>query len=686
MENQIEIYDDSSISALKGAERVRKRPEALLGSKGIEGALHGIVEIMGNALDEVSSGYGDRIDVQVYTDGSISIRDYGRGVPLGWNEKEQAWNWHLIYEETYAGGKYGDAQKELRAITDWSKFDYRAINYLFSVGLNGLGAAATQCSSEYFIVRSYRDGVMREMDYKEGNACLDELIEEKTSEPNGTFAKWKPDAQVFTDVNIPDDWVKRFCKQTSYVAEVEVHYINNRTKEDIVFPKSNILDSLVGDGEGIYDERFTHDVDASGDVCLCVSRVAIAPRVGNTKDRYFNNMIPVKGGVHSDAVNTAMKEFFTARGKEQDIKVNLSDYSNLLSVVISTMANKVSYRGQTKDSLDDWYIYTCIKQNLTTQLDIEWKKQSPWIQEVVEKCLAQAQKRKEIEALSKTIKVAEKATKARELPSKFTSCINYSKRGSTKGEVELWICEGDSAKGSIEKARDATYQCLFPIRGKSRNVFKSTVEQILDNEEIKGIISILGCGVDIGDEESFNIDNLRCDKIVFASDADVDGFHIRMLLFLIFYRLFPQLLYDGKVYIAETPRYMMTDINGDVHYCRDDHQRDLLIEKHGEDFFKKTDRFKGLGSVNASILRETTVQKGSRNLVQIKVDPDDMDIYDTIEVLFGRDTNRRKQAIMGALMEEGTESFDEVMSRMGELVANFAFEEDDEMEIVEVEY
>lgn len=654
-------YNDSSISQLKGAERVRLRPEALLGSKGVDGARHTIYEIIGNASDEKLAGYGEDLDIELHTDGSVSVRDYGRGVPLGWNEKEQNWNYYLIYEELYAGGKYDDYQDILREIKDWDNFKVTDFPYLFKVGLNGLGAAATQCTSEFCTVISYRDGISRRMDYENGVHILDELLEEKTDEPNGTYVHWKPDRRVFSDVEIGSKWLDKLCKSLSYVSGYNVRFTSKGSTKE--YKKSTIEDEMRNDtGFCQMSQNFNHSVDKDNDVCICYADVAIGK--GGRGNEFFNNRVEVKGGVHSDSVNAAQYEFLATLFKERGLRLNSSDYSGKMSFIVSTLCNKVSYRGQTKDSMDDVYVYQCVYDCILSTLQREYAKGSQWIVDIVQEVQRNIENRMAVAELSKNLKEVEKASKIGKTSDKFRSCDSYGKRPA---ETEFWILEGDSAGNSFKNARCPDYQCFLTIRGKSLNVFKSTIDKLISNKEIKDIISILGCGVDLGIEgfESFDISKLRVGKIIFASDADIDGKHIRMLLFLIFYKLFPQLLTDGYVYIANTPLHVLNLTDDTYVYCMDDEERDKKIAEIGNHRIKSITRFKGLGEVNANQLWDTTVNPETRNLTQIKIDKNDTDIYDVIECLFGKSTDRRKRAILSTMLGD---DYDTVMDSIDDIV------------------
>ena len=655
-------YDDNSIEKLDGAMRVRFRPEALLGSKGIDGARHTIYEIVGNATDEKLAGYGEELDISLHEDGSVSVRDYGRGVPLGWNEKLNDWNYYLIYEELYAGGKYNDYQDLLKGITDWNSFKVTDVPYLFKIGLNGLGAAATQYTSEYCIVESYRDGTMRRMDYKNGAHILDELIEEKTDKPNGTYVHWKPDSKVFMDVDIGAKWLERFCKSLSFVSGFTVRFWNKGKMHE--FPKSDIYKEMrESTGICIDSHNFTHTTDKTGDVCICFADIAIGK--GGRSNEYYNNSIEVRGGVHADGVVSAAQNFIQGVMKSYSLKANASDMAGKFSFIVSTLSNKVSYRGQTKDSLDDYYIYQCIFEAIYKTLKTEYEKGSAWIMDIVESIKRNVENRMAVEELSKNIKDIEKASKKGKVSEKFRTCELY---GVKPDQVEFWIMEGDSAGGSFGEARDPRYQCYLTIKGKSLNVYKATMDRLIANSEIKDIISALGCGVDLGIEgyESFNMSKLRVGKVIFGADADSDGKHIYILLLLIFLKLFPELLYEGRVYIAKTPLYAIRKLDDSFVYCMSEEERNAKIEElGGRGAIKEVKRFKGLGEVNADQLWETTVNPQTRHLLQIKIDRDDPDIYSVIECLFGKSVDQRRKVILDSMLGLG---YDDIQSSIDDTV------------------
>lgn len=656
MNNQ---YDDNSISQLKGAERVRLRPEALLGSNGIDGAKHTVNEIFANSTDEVLAGFGKKLEVMIYEDESISVRDYGRGVPLGWNSKENNWNYYLIYEELYAGGKYADKQEILRQVEEnngWADFKIQDYPYLIAIGLNGLGAAATQCTSEFFEVTSYRNGTASYMKYKAGTHVLDELKVFETTEPDGTFSHWKPDDRVFKETHIPAKWLEKKCASLSYLVGIEVT-LNYKGKVTVYEPKTLEEVMLENAKNCLALHNFTHVVDSEGDICICDATVALGSE--GKSNEYYLNISEMRGGVHSASFNMALSDFFARISKERGVKIKESDYAGKFSILVSTLANKMSLRGQTKDSADDAYIYNCLYTCIYNALVEEHQKGTEWVEEIVEDVVSAAQTRIAVAEMNKNLREVEKATKRHKPSEKFIPC-RYYKDGNHVEEIEVFIVEGDSAGNSALLARDSLFQCIMKIRGKSLNLYKASIEKMLANNEIKDISSALGCGIDLGLEEydSFDITKLKIGRVYFLTDADIDGKHIQMLLFLIFFKLFPQLLYEGRVFICQTPLYRLDLKNDEVIYCMSEKERNAKIQEIGSHNIRSESRFKGLGEMNPDVLWETTMNPANRKTISLKIDKNDTDIYDVLEVLFGKSTERRKREILGTMMDT---DYDEVM-------------------------
>lgn len=666
-------YDDSSIVQLKGAERFRMRPEMLLGSRNLNGAKHGLIEVVGNSLDEALSGYGDRLIIGMNEDESIYVRDFGRGVPLGWNEKEGKWNYFLIYMELYAGGKYSKNQEILRKLEEsngWDNFNLKDYNYLVTIGLNGVGASATCGTSRFFKVKSFRDGKVSKMDFIRGENQYPEPIVEDTDEPNGTYVCWKPDDEVFTDTNIPVKWLEGIAKSTAFISGMDVTFDNNG--EITEYKASSITDAMKESvGYASYRHAFKHVVDNEGDICICDAEITIGP--AGRKNEFFHNRVEVTGGSHSSGYNDGIASFFSTISREKGIRLRPEDYSSKLSTIISTLANKSSLRNQTKDSIDDMWIHLFLRDTVLDQLNLEYQKGQPWLLNVIDEAISDAKARIAATEMVKNVKEIEKSIKTHKTSQKFVTCRSYEKGDAAA--TEFFIVEGDSAMGGVLSARDSTYQCVLPIRGKSLNVYKATIDRLVANREIADFISILGTGIDMDIEgyKSFNEDALKVGKIIYLADGDIDGRHIEMLLTLILNKLFRPLMYTGKVYAAVAPLYTIRYSDGSKKYAYNEEEyRELKNLKP----IVSTTRNKGLGEMQPEELWESSMNPKTRKLVQIKIDEEDMSVYDTLEVLFGRSTEARKKAILGSML--GTDYAETVneMTSLSELIDQMDLDKD----------
>ena len=679
-DKNLNSYDIDSLKKLKGAEPIRKRPASMLGSGGLDGAKHTFWEIVGNALDEISSGYGDRIEVKYYPeDGSISVRDFGRGVPLTWSEKEQDWGWSMVYNTLYAGGKMDDPKTVLIGFDDWNNFKFSDYSYLASIGLNGVGAACSQFTSEYFDVVSYRDGKEYSMHFEKGYPAWEELHVSEQSQPNGTFVKWKPDSEVFTDVNITFAWLKTVCEDMSYVSGVDV--ILSDGKKEIVYPASNIKKRLEErTGSYVAESSFLHHEDLTDSdnnvvgVLVCEANVVMSEKGAGV--RFFNNQVKVVGGVHEDYSRHAIVEFYKAKGKEAGVKLLDGDILGQYSMIITTLANEKSYRGQTKDSIDNEYIGEAIFYAIDRLLNNSWLKEEAWCTKILDRAITAATIREAAKAAEAQIKEANKKINKPTMPSKFVSCEAMLE--GRYSEVELFLVEGDSAKGSTLAARDSRFQSILPIRGKSLNTAKASVERTLNNKEAVEIMNVIGAGMTVEEEgySLFNMNNLKVGKVIIMTDADEDGKHIQTLQITFIYKYMRPLLDAGLVYLANPPKYHS---NGVYYYTEDEFQKAREEGKVGKNF----DRYKGLGQMNAQVLWDTTMNPETRKLTQVKIEEGDFEFESAIEVMSGADVSVRKQFVLDALMD-GYENYEDSVEILNGILKEMEFE--DELEIEEVYY
>lgn len=677
-------YDDNSMKVLRGPETVRKRPQSVLGSASMGGVKHTIVEITGNALDEAGSGFGHRLEIGLNEDYSVRVRDYGRGVPLGWNENEQDWNYNIVYAQLYAGGKYDEdeIQAELKSYTDedWKNFNLEDLPNLTSVGLNGMGATATQFTSEWFKVRSFRDGTVYEMNYEKGIPVLDELKVGETDEPNGTEVVWKPDDEVFSnDTKVPQGWLRSLAESISIVVGLEVEFTGRDGQSELF--ESTTLENHLAErvGEVSSHTKMTRSRSSDGKSNIIITEASVV--VGRVPDessklaykKFYQNFVEVKGGAHQEGIDNAFLNFFRERTIDASVgRLKPEDFDGLLTAYVSCRSNVAGLENQTKDAVnanDAPHIMNTIQLATSELLSREWAKGEEWLVGAVDQVILMAENRLQRDELKKRVREVKKATESRKtMPEKFKSCRAYEKKNFS--DVELWVSEGDSASGGLAEARDVNYQALFPVRGKSLNLFKAKIDQVLDNKEIADIIQILGAGVDLGANlgEGFNVfdmNKLRCSKFIIAADADVDGLHIRMLLTVLVWRLFPDMIRHGMLYIAETPLYSVKS-GGKAIYFYSAEELDEYFDTHGGRGTAEIARYKGLGTMQAEDLHRSTMDPAERRLVQVKFNPDDAEVYDTFEVLFGTSTDIRKKAILTSLLT-GTDSLDDITGTLEDL-------------------
>lgn len=633
MKKQHTEYGDESIQALKGAERVRLKPGVMFGSDNLKGAFHTFKEILGNSLDEVRGGHGDIVEVVYYTDGAISVRDFGRGVPMGWNKKEGEYNWHLVFNELYAGGKYGDSDEA----------------YKFSLGLNGLGAAAVQYTSEYFEVKSYRDGKVFTKCFREGEPVGQGLEEDENKEgEKGTYIKWKVDNKVFRETNFKFSQFLDYCKGQAHISKAIIRLRDENTEEEVEYEGRGVREYLseqvgeslikiiskTSDAKGVEDNGQEYAVEC--EVCLALTEETKGVQL------YFHNTAEMNTGHHAQAVQEALQGFFKNIGKQNKVNILPYDYNDYLSILVSTYSNITSFANQTKDGVDNKFVYDIIYKTVTDILEEGVAKEDAEIQQLVENVITSAlarKKAKEIEMQERDIK---KATSRKEEAEKYVDCGS-----SDPKKKELFILEGDSALGSCKSARDAEFQALLPSKGKTLNCLKCSIQEAIENRVVKDIVATVGTGIDLGEGSTlFDISKLQFDKIIILTDADTDGFQIRVLIYSIFARLMPKLLEMGKVYIAETPLYEIEVAGEKVSrfaYSVEEKEKILKeIEEKGQRL-KKVDRSKGLGENDADMMWHTTMNPKTRRLVQLKHNPTEKQVSRMTDMLFGEDKGKERK-------------------------------------------
>ncbi len=639
-------YNNESISKLEGADRVRKRPAVIFGSDGIDGCQHSVFEIITNSIDEAREGYGKKIIITAFEDGSIEVQDFARGIPVDYNTKEQCYNWELLYCEMYAGGKYNTNGGE---------------NYEFSLGLNGLGLCATQYASEYMDVESRRDGYLYTLHFEKGKNVGGLKKEPYSGKDTGTKTRWKPDLEVFTDIKIPVEYYLDILKRQAVVNDGLLFIFKNQVGSkfetyEFCYPNGikDYIEELVGD-KGLTSkqfwqtERVGRDREDKADYKVKINAVVTFSNQVHLKEYYHNSSWLEHGGAPEKAVRYAftaqIDNYLKQNNKYQknESKISFTDIEECLNVVISSFSTQTSYENQTKKAITNKFIYEAMSDFFRRQLEIYFIENKAEAEKIAEQVLINKRSRERSERerlnLKKTLQSSNDMANRVQ---KFVDC-----RSRDVSERELYIVEGDSALGSCKLARDAAFQAIMPVRGKILNCLKAEYEKIFKSEIITDLLKVLGCGVEVKSKanknlSNFDINNLRWNKVVICTDADVDGFHIRTLILTMIYRLMPTLINEGKVFIAETPLYEITTKNM-TYFAYDENEKKDILDKIGQEKYT-LQRSKGLGENQPDMMNLTTMNPETRRL--IKIMPEDAALTsEMFDLLLGDNLQGRKDYI-----------------------------------------
>ena len=618
-------YGNDSISMLKGADRVRKRPAVIFGSDNLEGCIHSFFEILSNSIDEAREGYGDQIIITRFKDGSIEVEDFGRGIPLDFNTKENRYNWELVYCELYAGGKY---------------LNNAAGDYEYSLGLNGLGACATQYASEYFDVTVMRDHTKYTMSFRKGEPVTELIKEPYRFKRTGTIQRWKPDPEVFTETFIPLENFKEIIKRQSVVnsgiefilkdelSGEEFHYLYREGIKgycDELSDMRGFTDSYYFTGEGKgrdSDDRDIYKVKA--EVAFCFNNEI------NAMEYYHNSSFLEHGGSPDKAVRSAFLSEIDKQIKSRDkykaneAKITFQDIADSLIVITNTFSTQTSYANQTKKAINNKFIQDYMTQLIRNNLEIWFIENKQAADKVVDQVLVNKRSRENAEKTRVNIKKKLMGTiDINNRIKKFVDC-----RTKDANIRELYIVEGDSALGSVKMGRDAEFQAVMPVRGKILNCLKADYATIFKSEIITDLLKVLGCGVEINDKHNkdisaFNIENLRWNKIIICTDADVDGFQIRTLILAMIYRLTPTLIEAGHVYIAESPLFEITyrpkgrkADQEETFFAFNEKEKAEILAKYDNSQLS-IQRSKGLGENEPEMMWQTTMNPKTRRLIKV---------------------------------------------------------------------
>ena len=645
--NTSKSYDNTSISALKGPDRVRKRPGVIFGSDGLEGCEHSFFEILSNSVDEAREGFGNVITVTAFRDYSIQVDDRGRGVPLGYNEKEKQWNWYLIFCELYAGSKYDNNSGGA---------------YEYSLGLNGLGACATQCSSEYMRVESYDGEQLHSISFAKGypEGELESRPLEKKERRTGTVIRWLPDIEVFTDIRIPHDSFRRTIHRQA-VVNPGISFILRLEQEDGSFTEekyayvngiSDYVIECAGDTAATppvlwhletagRDRDDKDEYKLKADISFCMTNT-------NANLEYYHNSSYLEHGGSPDravkqAFVSAFDTYLRNAGKytKNESKITFNDVAECLLLVINSFSTMTSYENQTKKSITNSFIYEALTKFLRENLTI-YLTENPREAEIFSNQVL-LNKRSRENAETTRLNLKKKLTGTIDMTNRVEKFVNC--RSKDPDVRELYIVEGDSALSSCKAGRSAEFQAVIPVRGKTLNCVKASYDRIFKSEIITDLLRVIGCGVEVdgkkvkGEVNKFDINLLRWSKIIICTDADEDGFQIRTLLLTLFYRLLPTLLKEKKVYIAESPLFEITT-KDETLFAYDEFEKAAILKRlEGKKYTLQ--RSKGLGENTKEMMWHTTMNPATRRLVS--VEPADVERTEYMfDVLMGDNLAERK--------------------------------------------
>lgn len=640
-------YGNESITKLKGADRVRKRPAVIFGSDGIEGCEHSIFEIISNSIDEARDGNGNKIIITYFQDNSVEVEDFGRGCPVDYNNAEQCYNWELVYCELYAGGKYQNNENG---------------DYEYSLGLNGLGACATQYSSEYTDVEVYRDGYKYNLHFEKGENIGGLKKEETTRKKTGTRTRWRPDLEVFTDINVQREYFEETLKKQAIV-NPNISFVfryqneNGKFEETTYFYENGISDyinEVVGTDfitppQFWQCDRKGRDRDDKPEYKVKLSfAVAFSNKVFTT-EYYHNSSFLEHGGVPDKAVQTAFVSQIDAylknnnKYQKNESKIKFIDVQDCLVLISSSFSTLTSYENQTKKAITNKFIYEAMTDFLKHQLEIYFIENPDDALKITEQVILNKRSRESAEKTKQNLKKKLAGNiDLSNMVQKFVDC-----RTKDLSRREIYIVEGDSALGACKTARDAEFQAIIPVRGKILNCLKADYDKIFKNDIITDIIKVLGCGVEVKSKankelSTFNLDNLKWNKVIIATDADVDGFQIRTLILTMLYRLTPTLIEKGYVYIAETPLFEI-NTKDKTYFAYNEQEKIEILGMINKQKYK-IDRSKGLGENEPEMMSLTTMNPDTRRL--IKVTPTDIEATaNMFDLLLGDNLQGRKDYI-----------------------------------------
>ena len=639
-------YGNDSISMLKGADRVRKRPAVIFGSDGLDGCEHSIFEVISNSIDEAREGYGNKIIITHYRNNEIEVEDFGRGCPVDYNNNEKRYNWELVYCELYAGGKY----------------DAAAESYEYSLGLNGLGLCSTQYSSEFMDVEVIRDGFKYDLHFEKGNNVGGLKKEPCKRKQTGTKTRWRPDLEVFTDINVSDEFFCDILKRQAIVNPNILFVFRSENEaggfnEQEFFYESGITEyvqEIAGEGTLSSIQHWTaekkgRDRDDKPEYKVKLDVALTFSNKAKLTEYYHNSSFLEHGGSPAEAVKRAFQAQIDSYIKsingyqKNESKITYADVEECLILVSSSFSTQTSYANQTKKAITNKFIREAMTEFLRHQLEVYFIENPDEAQKIAEQVLINKRSRENAEKVRLNVK--KKLTGTIDLANmveKFVDC-----RTKDVSRREIYIVEGDSALGSVKLARNAEFQAIIPVRGKILNCLKAEYSKIFKSEIITDLIKVLGCGVEVTTKankelSNFDINNFRWSKIVICTDADVDGFQIRTLILTMLYRLTPTLIEQGYVYIAESPLFEI-NTKEKTYFAYTEQEKQRILEMIGDKKYT-IQRSKGLGENEPDMMSLTTMNPDTRRLIKVTAE-DISESAEIFEMLLGDDLQGRKDYI-----------------------------------------
>ena len=645
-------YDDNSITALKGPDQVRLRPQVIFGSDDIEGCRHSAFEILSNSIDEAREGYGKKIVITRYADMSLEVADMGRGIPIDFNKNEDKYNWELAFCTLYAGGKYNNNSED---------------NYTYALGMNGLGLCATQFSSEYMEVEADNGTWHYSLRFEKGfNVTGDKegkgFIRSRSEGQSGTVIKWKPDIDVFTDIDVGYDYIDDILKRQSVVND-GVLFIFRNELEDGTFDEKEyfyehgiadylneiIGDTSIGTPQFWSVQRTGKDRDDKVEYKVKMNVALAFSKKIRLVEHYHNSSWLEYGGSPQQALQQALTSQIdsymknTGKYNKGESSIKYSDIEECLVFISSNFSTQASFENQTKKSVNNKFIYEAMRDWLKHCVEVYFIENPDEAVKICEQVLINKRARENADKIRQGTKI--KLTATLDLSNRVEKFVDCRSKDVSKREI--YIVEGDSALGSVKLARDSEYQAVMPIRGKILNCLKAGYDKIFKSEIITDLLRVLGCGVEVSSKanknlSNFSLDNLRWNKVVICTDADVDGFQIRTLVLTMLYRLTPTLIREGYVYIAESPLYEI-NTKDKTYFAYTEPEKTRILEQIGDKKYT-IQRSKGLGENEPEMMSLTTMNPDTRRL--IKVLPSDVQAtQEMFDLLLGDNLQGRKDYI-----------------------------------------